>query len=69
MIKRDAAKKDTERSPAMWNSYKKLRNQVTKSIHEAITSHYQGLINENKDNPKRMWKAINKVFDKDSSST
>ena len=39
MIKRDAAKKDAERSPAMWNSYKKLRNQVTKGIREAITSH------------------------------
>ena len=26
MIKWDDAKKDAERSPAMWNSYKKLRN-------------------------------------------
>ena len=30
MIKRDAAKKEPERSPAVWNSYKKLRNQVTR---------------------------------------
>ena len=53
MIKRDAAKKVAKRSPAMWNLYKKLRNQVTKSIREAITSNYQGLIKENKDRTKK----------------
>ena len=26
--------------------------------------HYQSLINENKDNPKNMWRTINKVLDK-----
>ena len=68
-IKRDAAKKDAERSPAMWNSYKKLCNQVTKSIREAITSHYQGLINENKDNPKGMWKRCGILSRHDSRDT
>ena len=49
----------------MWTSYKKLRNQVTTSIREAIRSHYQGLIGDKKNNPKRMRKAIKKVLDKD----
>ena len=69
ILKRGAAKKDAEKSPAMWNSYKKLRNQVTKRIREAIRSHYQGSIEDNRNNPKRVWKAINKVLDKDSTST
>ena len=31
--------------------------------------HYLGLIKENKDNPKNMWRAISKVLDKDLNST
>ena len=70
MTRRDIAKIDAERCPAMWNPHKKLRNQVTKSIREAITLHCQGLMKENKDNPKSyMWKAINKVLDYDSGFT
>ena len=49
---------------------------MRKSIHEAITSHYRGLIKENKDVEKgcrkecgkKMWKAINEALDKDSGS-
>ena len=69
ILKSNAAKKVNEKSPARWNSYKILRNQVAKSIREAIRSYYQGLIEDDKNNPNRMWKAINRVLDKDFTST
>ena len=49
--------------------YKQLRNKVTKEIKVAVQSHYHGLINENKDNPKKMWHTINMVLEKSSKST
>ena len=69
LIRELISKRDVEKSPAMWKSYKKLRNQVTKRIRDVIISHYQGLIEDNKNNPKRMWKDNNKVLGKDSTST
>ncbi len=64
MQKRDTLKQEAEKSPEKWPAYKKLRNQVTKEIRSAVTNYYQGLINENIGNPKKMWKTINKVLDK-----
>ena len=69
MRERDAAKKATKTYPEKWNTYKHLRNQVTQKIRDAIQSHYHGLIEENKGDPKRMWKVINKVLDKATPST
>ena len=69
MKERDAAKKATKTSPERWNTYKHLRNKVTHKIRDAIQSHYLGLIEENKGDPKRMWQVINKVLDKATSST
>ena len=68
MRERDAAKKATKTHPEKWNTYKLLRNKVTQKIRDAIQSHYHGLI-EDKGDPKRMWKAINKVLDKATPST
>ena len=68
MRERDAAKKATKTHPEKWNTYKVLRNKVTQKIRDAIQSHYHGLI-EDKGDPKRMWKAINKVLDKATPST
>ena len=45
-----------------------MGNKVTKEIKVAIETHYRGLIEENKDNPKKMWKTINKVLNKSSQS-
>ena len=53
MRDRDLAKKGAEKSPEKWNLYKKLRNKVTREIKAAVQSHYHGLINKNKDNPKK----------------
>ncbi len=69
MRDRDLAKRGAEKSPEKWNLYKKLRNKVTREIKAAVQSHYHGLINENKDNPKRMLQTINRVLDKSSKST
>ena len=69
MKERDAAKKATKISPERWNTYKHLRNKVTQKIRDAIQSHYLGLIEENKGDPKRMWQVINKVLDKTTPST
>ena len=69
MKERDAVKKATKISPERWNTYKHLRNKVTQKIRDAIQSHYLGLIEENKGDPKRMWQVINKVLDKATPST
>ena len=66
---RDRAKKKSIKSPKLLNSYKHLRNKVTNTIRSSIRLHYQSLINENKDNPKNMWRTINKVLDKTPNST
>ena len=69
MREKDAAKKATKTHPEKWNRYKHLRNKVTQKIRDAIQLHYHGLIEENKGDPKRMWKVINKVLDKATPST
>ena len=42
---------------------------MTNTIKSTFRFHYQSLINENKDNPKNMWRTINKVLDKAPNST
>ena len=69
MRETDLAKRAAEKSPEKWSVYKQLRNKVTKEIKVAVQSHYHGLINENKDNPKKMWHTINRVLEKSSKLT
>ena len=69
MKDRDATKRSTRTSPEKWQKFQYLRNKVTKRIGDAIHKYYQGLIEENKADPKRMWKVINKVLDKEAPST
>ena len=69
MRERDLAKRAAEKSPEKWSVYKQLRNKVTKEIKVAVQSHYHGLINENKDSPKKMRHPINRVLEKSSKST
>ena len=49
--------------------YKQLRNKVTKWIKAAIETHYRRVVDEHKDNPKKMWKTINKMLDKSPQLT
>ena len=53
MKERDQAKKDAINSPDLWQAYKTLRNIVAKAIRDALQSYY-GIIDENRENPKRM---------------
>ena len=68
MVKRDVLKKEAVKSPEMWPAYRKLRNKVTKETRDTIREYYQGLIDENMGNLKKMWKAINKVLGKMENS-
>ena len=68
MKERDQAKKDAINSLDLWQAYKTLRNKVTKAIRDALQSYYLGIIDENRENPKRMWKAVNKVLNRDTNS-
>ena len=65
---RDQAKKDAINSPDLWQAYKTLRYKVTKAIRDALQLYYLGIIDENRENPKRMWKAVNKVLNRDTNS-
>ena len=54
----------TENSPEIWSASQRKLNQVTKRIHTSIRDYFNGLIEENIRDPKNMWRAINKVLDK-----
>ena len=42
---------------------------MTNTTRSSLRLHYQPLINEKKENPKNMWRNINKVLDKATNST
>ena len=67
MTKRDRMKKAATKNPLLWPNYKGLRNQCTYAIRKAIQDHYHGLIKETKGDPKKMWKTINRVLNRDSA--
>ena len=68
MKERDKAKQIADGQQEIWPKYRQLRNQVTKGIRIAIQDYYSGLIKEHEKDPKRMWKTINKVLDKNTNS-
>ena len=69
MATRDRLKKRATQNPEMWSLYTKQRNRVTKEIRNSIQDHYKNLIKESNGDPKKMWKTINRVLDKDVKST
>ncbi len=69
LLKRYILKQETEKSPDKWAAYKKLRNQATNEMHSTVKNYYYGLIDENKENPKKMWKTINKVLGRNQHAT
>ena len=64
ILERDKLKVQAENSPEIWSVYKRKRNQVTKMIRISIRDYYNGLIEENIRDPKKMWRTINTVLDK-----
>ena len=69
MKERDLAKKRSENDVSYWSDYKKLRNKVTSELCARVQEYCHNLIDETQNNPKAMWKAINKVFHKNSNSS
>ena len=65
---RDKAKKKAEKDHSIWPKYKRLRNKVTGELRKAVEDYYRNSIDENANNPKMMWKTINKVLNKDQCS-
>ena len=64
MFERGRLKVQAGKSPEIWSAYKRKRNQVTNEMHISIGDYYHGLIDENIGDPKKMWRTINKVLDK-----
>ena len=69
MKERDLAKKRSEKDASYWSDYKKLRNKVTCELLRRVQEYYHNLIDETQNNPKAMWKTINKVLHKNSNHT
>ena len=67
--RRDKHKRLSSKNTSYWQDYKTLRNKVTNDIRLSVKQHYKDLISQNRNDPKKMWKTINKVLDKDSKST
>ncbi len=69
MKERDMAKKRSETNASYWPVYKKLRNKVNYELRVKVQEYYHNLIEDTKNNPKAMWKTINKVLHKNSNQT
>ena len=69
MYERDRAKRKAERDQSIWPEYKRLRNRATSELRRGVETYYKTLIDENSNNPKEMWKTINKVLNKNQHST
>ena len=52
----------------LWSNYK-LCNEVTSKIRYSIEEHYSNLIKQHKDNPKEMWKTVDKVWSRATATT
>jgi hypothetical protein len=64
MYQRDLLHKKAVRTcdKDIWSQYRKLRNQITKTIKDAKLNFYDTLLSENKSNPKRFWKELSKIM-------
>ena len=69
METRDSLKRIDTRIPEMWSSNAKQRNRVTKLIRNAIQDQYEEIVENSKGDPKKMWRTIDKVLNKDMQST
>ena len=69
MEERDKMKKLASKDPKLWSMYKTLRNRVTNSLRLSVRKYYQDLVTKNKNNPKNMWKTIDKILNRTSGTT
>ena len=68
---RDYLKKKAVKTGSVYmhQAYKNVRNQVTKKIKNAKAKHFIHCFEKNNNNPKEMWKTINKLINKKSKTT
>ena len=52
----------------LWPNYKVLRNEVTTELRKYVQQYYHTIAKENCNDPKEMWRTVNKVLNKDSAS-
>ena len=53
----------------LWPSYKVVRNKVTNELRKCVQRYYHTIVKEHCNDPKEMWKTVNKVLNKDSASS
>ena len=49
-------RKIAAKSPEMWSAYTRQRTRVTREVSHSIRDYYEGLIEKNKGDPKKVWK-------------
>ena len=49
----------------MWPSYKVLRNKITIELRKCVQQYHHTIVKDNCNDPKEMWKTVNKVLNKD----
>ena len=69
MRERDRLKNRATMDSTLWPSYKVLRNKVTNELCKCVQQYYHKIVKENCNDPKEMWKTVNKVLNKDSASS
>lgn len=50
------------KNPIDWDHFKRLRNQVTWSIHKAKLQYFQKLCNQSVGKPRKMWSELNRLL-------
>ena len=68
MRERDRVKGQAERDHTLWPEYKRLRNKVTSELRKSVEAYFRDMVDENCNDPKGMWKVVNKVLNKDHDS-
>ena len=69
--KRDILKRKAAMSKELndWNKFKASRNTTNNAIKQAKTKYYKEACSTHKDNPRKLWSAINEVCSRKSRST
>ena len=70
MRERDWSHRKARKSNSVrhWNTYRKLRNKVNCLVKSAKTKYYCDMIEEAKGDHQKMWKAVNEVCNRNSTS-
>ena len=70
MRERDWSHRKARKSNSVrhWNTYRKLRNKINRLVKSAKTKYYCDMIEEAKGDHQKMWKAVNEVCNRNSTS-